>query len=776
MLAAAVALILTCFRESPHHTDCGGNTLSLVCALLWGGSRVIMTGSYQSWQTFYRILWIILFSTYILGIVDGQCFVNRHLATRPSRNLEYRTDMMSLKDILISVLDFTIIMKQELPGNHGNVSITYPGDTLCPMLGEGFGLDFLTTQGLALVNSVPLLTNIIKISNNRFVVPNQNVPAHLNASQLQTLLSHLDIQLSLSKDSPPQLFMRKDDDGKLHLESFSPLEPSSCKLGPVVKNIFHGLQNTLQVLQKIYDEVDTIIKFFGSGHLYSSLSSCLQVTNITLSVVMKTDNDKLEYCTARLSNATSPRIVRRSTMLGWLFGSGQQLDEIEQNLMDSIEHYNQNFEKISAFDEEVVQSFNRLEKDISSLVEIEAKLQDRVGDLQVQSRLMEIQSKYLLNRLQHEITLNRLLSESKMLDNIKLLSRSLFGANECHLALCENSISPEIMSNDIVKIHREIINLVPTTMAVISCLATKNVAVPSLHNQLGDITTQSKVLVNNRLYSSLELLNATVVNERLHPLPEKDISLNMFHHFSNNSQLYLQCLREGEYFINKEPAHCSLMKYFKLEEDHVIESNGHTLRSHMLVQKSHHIKTQWMNSFTFSNVDKLEIPPPEQFTILHPTLESIFLTPAGEVHVAHTSYFFSIIFIITLLIVSFCCYKSPSCRNGFVSSIMTLKEKVYIKLTTKEYREKKELEDLNDKVNTNWQQISNMEALIQKKTALLAARQVASHPTTALSSSGSSSAPPIDAPDMVQTQADIHVAPIRSSSTTTLKQQAIQKK
>ena len=249
------------------------------------------------------------------------------------------------------------------------------------MLGKGFGLDFLTTQGLALVGSVPLLTNIIRISEDRFVVPNQNVPAHLNMSQLQTLLSHLDIQLTLTKDSPPQLFIRRDDDKQLHLESFSPLGPNSCKLGPVVNNIFHGLQNTLQMLQKIYDEVENIIRFFGSEHLYSKLSSCLQVSNITLSVLMKTDDKDLEYCISRLANTTSPRIVRRSTMLGWLFGSGQQLDQIEHSLMDSIEHYNTNFEKISAFDKEVVQSFNRLEKDISSLVEIEAKLQDRVGDL-----------------------------------------------------------------------------------------------------------------------------------------------------------------------------------------------------------------------------------------------------------------------------------------------------------------------------------------------------------------------------------------------------------
>ena len=387
---------------------------------------------------------------------------------------------------------------------------------------------------------------------------------------------------------------------------------------------------------------------------------------------------------------------------------------------------------------------------------------------------MEIKTRYLVNRMQHESTLSRLLTESKMMENIKLLSRSLFGANECHLSLCESSISPEILSNDVIKIHREIVRLAPTTMAMISCLATKGKAISFLHNQLGDITTQSKLLINDRLYSSSELLNITVVNEKLHPLPEKAISLNMFHHFSNNSQLYLQCLSEEEYRINNEPAHCSLMKYFKLEEDHVIEANGQTLRSHMLVQKSHHVRTQWLNSFTFSNVDKLDIPPPEQFTFLHPSLENIFLTPAGQIHVEHTSYFFTIIFIIIFLGVSICCYKSPACRNGFISRITKLKEKAYITVTSREYRENKELEDLNEKVNTNWQQISNMEALIQKKTQLLAARQAQSLPPAAPSSSHAPSAP-LDTPDTIA-QADVHVPPVRSTSATTLQKQVVNKK
>ena len=67
-----------------------------------------------------------------------------------------------------------------------------------------------------------------------------------------------------------------------------------------------------------------------------------------------------------------------------------------------------------------------------------------------------------------------------------------------------------------------------------------------------------------------------------------------------------------------------------------------------------------------------------------------------------------------------------------------------------------------------------MEALIQKKTTLLAARQAQSLPPTAPSSSHAPSAP-LDDPDNIA-QADVHVPPVRSTSATTLKQQVVHKK
>ena len=55
-------------------------------------------------------------------------------------------------------------------------------------------------------------------------------------------------------------------------------------------------------------------------------------------------------------------------------------------------HFNENFEKVSIFDEQVVESFNRLEEDIGALAQIEQTLQDQIADLSLFVRLQNIKT------------------------------------------------------------------------------------------------------------------------------------------------------------------------------------------------------------------------------------------------------------------------------------------------------------------------------------------------------------------------------------------------
>ena len=84
---------------------------------------------------------------------------------------------------------------------------------------------------------------------------------------------------------------------------------------------------------------------------------------------------------------------------------------------------------MALFDDQVIESFTRLETYIESLVLVELDLQEQLSELSRFSRLSSIKIQYLLTKVQHEQALHRLLLESKLVENLGLLERALFGTN-----------------------------------------------------------------------------------------------------------------------------------------------------------------------------------------------------------------------------------------------------------------------------------------------------------------------------------------------------------
>ena len=552
-----------------------------------------------------------------------------------------------------------------------------------------------------------------------FVVPTGSKSVYLNVSQFDNLIDHLDLNLHLVANGPPQLFLHTDDSGLLHLETFNIAKSNGCIMNPLAGNIHHGLQNTMQLVRDILEKVQTVLRFFGSNYLFENLGICLQVKNVTLQSLMSASPDQLDYCVQASSNFTQPRLVRRSNILSYILGEGAELSAIESSLKDSIVHFNANFEKVKIFDSQVIESFSRLESDIAALANIEMSLQEQISDLTLFTRLQDIRLQYLLSRIQHESTLHRLLTESKLIKNLELLERSLFGTNICQLGLCESNISPEQLGTRI-RVHRELVQLVPVKVALVSCMSTKTSSVPRIHNTLADKTLNGNFLVNNKIYSPESLLNTSLVNAELYPLSEQDILLGIFHHYSNNSQLYIQCLKEASFRLNDNKMDCSALEFFLLPNDFILMANEQTLRSQMLIQKGNEIKTAWMEGFVFSNVDKAPLPQVETFTFLHPSVEAFFYTPAGELHVEHTSYVITAITLILAIVFGCCCYRNLSFRRFFINKISSLGSFLYIKMTTESFRLKKESANLNRKIDKNWSDIEKMERLIERKAALQA--------------------------------------------------------
>ena len=103
-----------------------------------------------------------------------QCHTTPRVTTKPSDNSVYQTDEIDLKEILISLLDYVQIIKDEYWGNFGsNLTLTLPGDGSCSILGIGFPLSTVASSVVwgNPVTTIPILTNVITVSYTHLTLP-----------------------------------------------------------------------------------------------------------------------------------------------------------------------------------------------------------------------------------------------------------------------------------------------------------------------------------------------------------------------------------------------------------------------------------------------------------------------------------------------------------------------------------------------------------------------------------------------------------------------------
>ena len=142
-----------------------------------------------------------------------QCHLTPRVTTKPSDTSVYRTDEIDLKTILISLLDYISIIQEEYWGNFGNnLTLTYPGDGSCSILGIGFPLSTVASSVVwgNPVTQIPMLTNVIRISEKRIFIPSENTSVLLTKQQFEEVCKELGIMLKLRDDGPPQMTVYKD--------------------------------------------------------------------------------------------------------------------------------------------------------------------------------------------------------------------------------------------------------------------------------------------------------------------------------------------------------------------------------------------------------------------------------------------------------------------------------------------------------------------------------------------------------------------------------------
>ena len=121
-----------------------------------------------------------------IKVCSSQCYLTPRVTTKPSETTFYRTNEIDLRAMLISLLDYISIIQEEYWGNYGeNLTLTYPGDGSCSILGIGFPLNSVAASQVwgSPITQVPLLTNVIRISQDRIFIPSENTSVLLTEQQ-----------------------------------------------------------------------------------------------------------------------------------------------------------------------------------------------------------------------------------------------------------------------------------------------------------------------------------------------------------------------------------------------------------------------------------------------------------------------------------------------------------------------------------------------------------------------------------------------------------------
>ena len=194
-----------------------------------------------------------------------------------------------------------------------------------------------------------MLTNVIKISDKRIFIPSENTSVLLTKQQFEEVCKELGIILKLRDNGPPQMTIYKDHkNGELILKNFDISQLNVCRMSTLGLNLKHDLENTLQLLQHQWEKLSKMIIFYGRENLLQGLATCISAKNMTIEFFLNTQKSSFQFCVNKLADEPNmqEKEKRSANLLTYLLGDGKQLNELENTLKASIDHYNANFKKI----------------------------------------------------------------------------------------------------------------------------------------------------------------------------------------------------------------------------------------------------------------------------------------------------------------------------------------------------------------------------------------------------------------------------------------------
>ena len=362
---------------------------------------------------------MLLFCLKLISDSRAQCSNEPVLGTRVG-NIRVETDDFEMSEIVSSILELLVVVKREtFEQDYQGDFIKTSNSSLCQFVGEGINLQDLSNYNTTFIH--PILTSARIIGNKILIQGNKRstlVDSHLLATLLHTIgvENHLNIQ-----QSSAVVFLQVD--GRKILTNFDKTDENLCLVDHDILGIQKSAIGVLSQLHSLFENAMSLNRLFNHPVKMDRFESCVG-TQSNFQDLLGVKLDRLEHCLA--SSFTSMNRHKRSSMMGWLFSDGAELDDLQNSLHDTIQDYNRNFEKIKSLDDQIVIRYNEITEKLHSMSNHEVMLRDLIITEQVENQMALSRQKYINIKSQHLSAILHLIEHSTIHEDIQLLTRSVF--------------------------------------------------------------------------------------------------------------------------------------------------------------------------------------------------------------------------------------------------------------------------------------------------------------------------------------------------------------
>lgn len=367
------------------------------------------------------------------------------------------------------------------------------------------------------------------------------------------------------------------------------------KMSSHLKNFIIESENLVSHIDEFLKNLESLYTLVGDSFFDDKmklLEACFGTKIDNMQSAMNKNPRKLHYCLVNLQD----RRVERSTLFSYVFGSGEQVDSLNNRIVDMAGTLNTNIENIRKNEHFLMKKEQELQQQSLSMSRKLDILKASFNALNFEYKKMfhvsSVENANVYKFGQKVMDIERLLvyfnEQLRMINDI-LMSTKKVECYNIHSNICLNPAASWIqMRNGDLRIHIQTLVTSPKSTVYVSCMADwETLKVSSLHNT--HMALNDQMLVGDGLkIKQKDLETKSIVNTEMKSIADYLIHDNIFITVKDKL-LGFSCLKDELLFVGSGKVKCtSKIFWTKNDTDDIFSARGIISRATIsnLYQKS----------------------------------------------------------------------------------------------------------------------------------------------------------------------------------------------